>query len=138
MIARDDEGEEFPLDDLENAEIPDRIKDRGKLYYRHLRVKYLEVDGERGRAIVDGTQPYEVEFIYRDGKVSGLLCDCPYMETCKHEYAVMLQLKEILELMHQRYPEELPNNLYFAAVSHSLFMEMVMDSRRKGSFVAEF
>ena len=58
------------------------------------------------RAIVEGTEFYEVEFTLEAGQIRSLMCDCPYPEICKHEYAVMLQLKETLDLISPRYPED--------------------------------
>lgn len=139
VCVKDDESQTFPLDDLKQMKIPMKIAERGFDYYENNQVSYVELDGTRGRAIVDGTRAYEVEFNYEDGIISGLFCDCPHMDShCKHEFAVLLQLKETLELIKERYPEELGNRPYFAAVSHGLFLSVVIDGKQKGSFVAEF
>ena len=62
IVVREEDGTSFPLDDLEKMNIPDVIRKRGEAYFKSGHVKYLEVDGERARAIVDGTIAYEVEF----------------------------------------------------------------------------
>lgn len=62
IIVREEDGTSFPLDDLEKMNIPDVIHKRGEASFKSGHVKYLEVDGERARAIVDGTIAYEVEF----------------------------------------------------------------------------
>ena len=67
-------------------------------YFMENRVAYIELDHGKGRAIVTGTKPYEVEFNFANGDISGLVCNCYCTGACKHEFAVMLQLKETLDL----------------------------------------
>ena len=72
------------------------IAERGHNYYTENRVRYISLDGSKGYAIVEGSTAYEVEFEYRDGTISGLICSCFCSCSCKHEFAAMLQLKEAL------------------------------------------
>ena len=87
------------------------------------------------RAIVEGTEFYEVEFTLEDGQISGLLCDCPYPEICKHDYAAILCLKELLKIRDQWYPDLLTARNCFTAVDRQWFEEVVLDEQRKGSVV---
>ncbi len=107
------------------------IADRGYDYYMENRVKYLCVDGEQGYAIVSGGKNYEVEFTYRDGRISGLTCTCPCGYTCKHAFAAMLQLRETLELLRKHYPEQTGSS--FAAISKDILFRFVLDSMKSGS-----
>lgn len=91
-IGLDDAG--FPLDDLGKLGVSSQMFERGLGYYKENKVQYLSIDNTAGKAIVTGTTPYVVEFEYRNGQISNLYCDCPYMGTCKHEVATMLQLRE--------------------------------------------
>ena len=100
------------------------IAQRGGDYYEKSRVRYLELRGERGYAIVEGEQAYEIEFEYRGGEVTGMLCSCPCAYPCKHEFAAMLQLRETLEILEKEYPER---SGYFAAVEKSVFFSMTMN-----------
>lgn len=74
-ISYDEEG--FPLDNLSGLNVDGAVAERGVDYYRENRVLYLCLDGVQGRAIVEGTKPYEVEFQYRNGQIGNLFCDCP-------------------------------------------------------------
>ncbi len=97
VTGSDDSG--FFLDELEEMDIRPVIEARGEEYYADGRVVYLSLDSCRGRAIVRGTNPYEVEFDLQNGWVSHLTCTCPCAFTCKHEYAVMRKLQESLEFL---------------------------------------
>ena len=65
----------FRLDDLEGFKVSSAIAERGHDYYLENRVRYLCIDGIKGYAIVEGSKPYEVEFEYRGGEISGLVPD---------------------------------------------------------------
>ncbi len=111
------------------------IAERGIDYYRDGNVLYLSVDGEHGYAIVEGTEPYELEFTYRGGEVSGLLCSCFCSYHCKHEVAAMLQLKDLLEFITEHYAEQYERTHYFAAIDRSLLFRYAVDNREAGSLV---
>ncbi len=110
------DGESFYLDDLSTIKISSQIAQRGYDYYCENRVAYLCVDGETGYAVVTGTKNYEVEFTYRDGEISALTCTCPCGYNCKHEFAVVLQLRETLGLARKHYSAQFDGS-YFAAIS---------------------
>lgn len=42
-----------------------------------------------------------MEFIYKDGAVGGLTCNCYYTETCKHCAAALTELKNALKIMSE-------------------------------------
>lgn len=115
----------FSLAELSRMGVTPAIAQRGGDYYERSRVRYLELRGERGFAIVEGERHYEIEFEYRSGEVSGLLCSCPCAYTCKHEFAAMLQLRETLEYIEKNHPEALERG-YFAAVEKGSFLSIVM------------
>lgn len=125
-ISYDEEG--FPLDDLSGLEVDGAVAERGAGYYRENRVLYLCLDGVQGWAIVEGTKPYEVEFQYRDGQISNLFCDCPCGYTCKHEVAVLLQLRETLELIEEDYAAQWDESRYFAIVSKPMLYRFAVDA----------
>lgn len=122
----------FPLDDLNEMNAAPQIVSRGKDYYADNHVKYLSVDGTRGYAIVQGTEPYEAEFTLCDGMVSNLTCTCFCSYTCKHEVAAMLQLRETLERIGKHYADK--HSGYFAAVLKSTLFSVAVDGMETGSF----
>jgi len=115
----------FSLDELSKMGATPAIAQRGGDYYEKCLVRYLELSGERGFAIVEGTKAYEIAFELRGGVVSGLFCSCPCAYTCKHEFAAMLQLRETLEYIEKNYPEAGERG-YFAAVEKGIFFSTVM------------
>lgn len=125
-----DDSNNFPLNDLSRMKISQAIADRGQGYYLENRVSYICVDGTHGRAIVEGSENYEVEFDYSNGDISNLMCSCFCSYTCKHDFAVMLQLKETLEFITQNYDSEYYD--YFAAISKNTFMNTVVNKKNSG------
>ena len=51
--------------------------------------------------------------IYRNGEISQLICSCFCSYNCKHEFAVMLQLRETLELIEKNYGDEYERLAHF-------------------------
>ena len=139
LPPKDDDTEYFvsfeekgiPIDHLDTWHVDPDIVDRGIDYYRDNRVLYISLDGSSGKAIVDGTRPYEVEFHYEDGMVTNLSCDCPCGYHCKHEVAALLQLRETLEIIKERYSAAWNSSDYFSAVFAPLFFSIAVDGNSK-------
>lgn len=106
----------FRLDDLSGMKVNPAIAERGRDYYMNNHVEYLSIDGTHGYAIVSGTEPYEVEFEYNNGEISRLVCSCYCSYHCKHEVAAMLQLKETLSVIEEKYSDIYAETNYFAAI----------------------
>ena len=126
---------EFPLLRPPFSLFPDPVRERGRQYCSEGRVVYLSLDGEQGCAIVLGSAPYEVEFTLRDGSVSHMTCTCPCSENCKHQYAVLLQLAQLLDLISGRWGEAYRESRYFAAVEKSALYSYVLSGRDSGSLI---
>lgn len=124
----------FPLNDLVLMDIRPDVADRGSDYYAQNRVVYISIDGNKGRAIVEGSKVYEVEFTYQDGEISNLVCDCFCSYSCKHQFATMLQLRETMEYIEENHREIFAETNYFSAVSKKAFFSFVMNNRTTGSF----
>lgn len=129
------DGTSFPLADLSRLEVRPAIAERGRDYYLSNKVRYICLEGDRGRAIVEGSRIYEVEFALRDGEVSELLCDCPCTFHCKHEVAALLQLQEALELIREHCPGKWEEGGYFAAVFKPTLYLYALADRPCGSIV---
>lgn len=124
----------FDLGSLEGIGVSAVIAERGYNYYMENRVRFLCIDGVKGYAIVEGREAYELEFEYRDGEISGLVCSCFCSYNCKHEFAVMLQLKETLEFIRRNYADEFERTEYFAAVNKAALFTFAVNSREIGTF----
>lgn len=124
----------FLLDDLNGMNVGDKIMARGRDYHLKSRVSYISLDGIQGKALVVGTEPYVVEFAFSDGAVRNLTCNCSYGHRCKHEVAVLLQLRELLELIRNNYGMNFSESNYFAALSRSEFIDCIMDNTVCSSF----
>ena len=97
--AYGDENVDIVLKDLNDCELFDReiIKERGKELFKADAVEYICFNNGVGKAIVRGSEWYEIDFKYQDGKITYLVCECPYFEPCKHEYAFLLKFKELIK-----------------------------------------
>lgn len=125
----------FRLDDLKSMNISAAVAERGHDYYIENRVRYICLDGTKGLAIVEGSESYIVEFEYRNGEISHLICECPCGYTCKHEFAAMLQLKETLELIDKHYSEKFERTGYFVAITKGTLFAFAIDGKATGQFI---
>ncbi len=125
----------FRLDDLRGMNVSAAVAERGNDYYIENKVRFISIDGIKGYAVVEGSKSYEVEFEYRSGEISGLVCSCFCSGSCKHEFAVMLQLKETLELIGKQYEDEYERSGYFAAVNKGTLFEFAIDGKDNGTFI---
>ena len=132
VTGSDDDG--FFLDDLGGMKVTQAIAERGREYYMDNRVRYLCLDGNKGYALVEGSETYEVEFEFHEGQICGLLCTCFCSYNCKHEFAAMLQLRETLELICQHYAEEFDRSGYFAAIQKVALFAFAIEGKETGSF----
>lgn len=133
IIIGNDESS-FNLDDLKGMKISEEIAERGYDYYIENKVAYLELNKNKGYAIVEGTKPYEIEFKYEDGKISNLTCDCFCTYKCKHEFATMLQLKESLEQIEKYFSKEYEQSRYFSAVRKGTLFSLAIEEKEGKSF----
>ena len=105
--------------------------ERGHGYYVENRVRYLSLDAGEGYAIVEGSKPYELRFSCQDGLIRHLTCSCYCGIGCKHAFAAMLQLREILEKIQADYAPQYGG--YFAAVHGGTLLSLALDDRETGS-----
>ena len=82
-----EEGGGFLLEDLSTMKIGHEIAERDHEYYVRNKVSYICLHGIHGRAIVEGPEPYEIEFDYVDGEVSNLVCNCYCTYLFKHQFS---------------------------------------------------
>ncbi|MDD4689627.1 MAG: hypothetical protein PHE51_07790 [Eubacteriales bacterium] len=127
----------FLLEDLGTMEISSQIADRGFNYYNENRVKYISIDKGKGKAIVEGSEIYELEFEYeyQNGEIINLNCSCFCSYPCKHQFAAMLQLRETLDMIENNYAHEYAS--YFAAISKNKYIEMALGKNDIGKIILE-
>lgn len=125
--VRGNDGRMFPLDTLQGLEIPVNARKKGYDYYLDENVVYLCVDHGQGRAIVEGSRPYVIEFTYRNGQIGNMNCECFCTGICKHQYATILQLQETVKALKQ-----FPSCDYFAAMTKNLF-NTILSEPKQGS-----
>ena len=123
----------FSLSNLQEFQISHEIADRGFDYYCEGRVRYLKIEGTKGYAIVEGTESYEVEFTYDDGQISHIICGCPCGYHCKHEFATLLQLREIFDHIEKHYFKQYDESKYFSAINKVALFKFAVDNRENGS-----
>lgn len=92
------EGYTIDINNIEGCEdITSAIAERAVGYCTEGRVRYLCVQGGVGRAYVEGTKWYRVDFHFIDGMMTDIYCDCPYSDLCKHEVAVAITLRMLFK-----------------------------------------
>lgn len=123
----------FPLSDLSKMNISISTAERGAEYYTGNKVRYLCLDGTHGYAIVQGSQAYEVEFFYDGTDISDLTCSCYCFGHCKHSYATMLQLRELLEKIMKHYKEAYEEHSFFAAIYAPTLFDLALLSKENRS-----
>ena len=136
-IISSDDNCKYSLFDIDALPASGEIKERGYDYYMQNRVAYLSLDGEKGNAVVLGTEAYQVDFVYSDGEISSLTCDCFCNYFCKHQVAVMLQLRDILDTVIKDYGEMYNQSGYFAAICRNELLNTAMAFRKRGKFYIE-
>lgn len=126
------DGTGFSLDDLSGMNITKQAAERGNDYYINGDVVYTEVSDGKGRAIVMGSKPYEVEFEISAREIKSIVCSCYCSGACKHEFASMLQLTELLDILENKLPDT-EDEKYFAAVNMPLFFRYAVNGKSSGS-----
>lgn len=134
FVSGNDESS-FRLDELKNMNISSAVAERGHEYYIENRVRYICIDDGNGIAVVEGSDNYIVEFQYRNGEISHLVCECPCSYTCKHEFAAMLQLRETMGIIDKQYSDRYEQTGYFAAIAKGTLFAFAVDGKENGSFV---
>ncbi len=132
-IVSSEDDTTYPLSEtMKELKSTPQAYNRGVDYYLDGNVKFIELDGENGRAIVEGSRGYAVEFQYKNGEVSKLKCDCYCVGICKHIVATLLQLKEILKSIEEDYADIYKERGYFSAINKVTLLSTVTMQREQG------
>ncbi len=131
-IGRDDSG--FLLDEILGQPISEEALEEARVLFLQNQVVYLTLDQGKGYAIVQDGDVYEVEFDYRDGRISYLVCSCFCGEICEHQVSVLFQLQELLRMIDREYGVLYEATGYFGAVAKNEFFSFVLDGKKSGKF----
>ena len=123
----------FPLDDLTQFPIEHARLERGLQYYKEQRVVYMCIDDRYGYAIVRGSEYYEVEFEYNNGIIEDISCNCYCDGHCKHEFAVLLELQYMLQIVESEFKNEYSKNRYVATIDKDMVWQMSVRWTNKGT-----
>lgn len=97
-------------------------------------VVYLSLDNGTGRAIVKGNHYHPIEFFYENGEISKLICNCYSAGMCRHKISTLFELRRKLKWIEENYADEFQKSAYFAVLDKAAFCNMVLMSRKNGSF----
>lgn len=125
----------FYIEDLREMNISSEKAKYGSEIYKENRVLSICIDEGTGHALVDDGSIYEVNFSFEDGKVSRLVCPCFEVGHCAHEFAVILQLRETLDLIAQNYAQKYDETKFFASVLRYKFIDFVLNGKPNGSII---
>ena len=123
---------EFRLAQLDTMNVDMSVYLRGYKQYIDGKVCYLCLDGTSGYAIVDDCFPYELYFEYENGMISNLSCSCSANYHCKHDVAMLLKLRELLEWIEGEYKELYEETGFFSAIDYKEFTKCALDGKTKG------
>lgn len=127
------DGTTFSLETLEGLVFNQTDLEEGGEIYMENGVEYIELNGTKGKAIVVGSKPYLVEFTYKNGEISELYCECYHVTPCKHCFATLMQLRDIVKFIEENYNEQYEKTNYFAAILKNKFFNLAIDSNKTGS-----
>ena len=93
------------------------------------------IDDRYGYAIVCGSEYYEVEFEYNNGIIEDISCSCYCDGHCKHEFAVLLELQHILQIIEREFKNEYTKNRYVAMIDKDVLWQMSVRWTNKGTII---
>lgn len=129
------DAQSFLLADTAAWNMPCAVLDRGLDYLTANRIAYLSLAGSEGRALVKGSEVYEVAFRYENGEISALTCSCFCSGACKHEAAALMLLRQLLQSIAQNYGEAYAASGFFAAVNKADFCCTLLAGKESGSLI---
>lgn len=122
------------LSDMANANFSSAARIGAEEILSENGVVFIEIDGEEGKAIVEGSfRTHELNFRFRQGEILDACCDCFEAFACKHLAATAVTLKGILEALEKDFSEEFGKSGYFSAVSEQEFSLNALNGKKRFS-----
>lgn len=125
----------FNLDTFEGLEADKDSVAKGHELYMEDAVAYIELKGKQGRAIVEGSRYYELEFQYENGEISSFFCECYNMGVCRHQVAMLFELRDALKVIEEKLFTEYERSGYFASICKHIFLDFVIASKNDGKII---
>ena len=130
------EGKTFQLDDEKNWPFKEEVRERGEKLFSTDKVVYLSVRDNCVFAIVQGSDYYYEVMIPVSRNQNNFdfyvsVCDCMCFGACKHQYAVLKQLKELL----QTEIIDLDKQEDFAVINTDLLYKYTIMGKKQGSLI---
>ena len=116
----------FSLDNMDGLKLSIQDARYGFRRYMDGEVVFLSLDGTKGTAMFSSTygSGTMVEFEYSEGIIQNISCSCFGHFNCCHEFAAMLQLREVMKGIEAEYKAEYEVSRFFVAVSTERVEEM--------------
>lgn len=113
------DGYTVPLDNMLDCEDFDGDEfDEAIDIFNERKVKFVTVKNGKGYAIVKRNKPHLVEFEYKNGVISNLLCDCIKPGLCDHSLAVCIAMDTLIKNGIDK------ENLEFSAIDINEFLKI--------------
>ena len=78
------------------------VKIRGKELFKANAVMFIFLQDGVGKAVVRGSEWYEIDFRCSAGHITYIVCDCPYFGECKHELALLYKLRDFCKKLAKK------------------------------------
>ena len=75
---------------------------------------------------------YNDMFDLKNGDVGNIVCSCYCSYNCKHEFAVLLQLRNVLNLVEKNYGDDFRRSEYFMSINKKTLLNFAVDCKEVG------
>ena len=120
------EGYELSLPNLEEDEETEReALDKAVEYCRSGKVAYISVINGVGKAFIEGSKWYEIDFRLNGDMMTGMYCECMYPGLCKHLLAAAITIRALAKTAG------LDTERDFTAIDKNRFWSMVAPTAKR-------
>ncbi len=120
------EGYELSLPNLEEDEETEReALDKAVEYCRSGKVAYISVINGVGKAFIEGSKWYEIDFRLNGDMMTGMYCECMYPGLCKHLLAAAITIRALAKTAG------LDTERDFTAIDENRFWSMVAPTAKR-------
>ena len=124
-----DDNEEFDIDEFCNSHIISRHAPS-----LGFAVECLYLNKTKGYAILQSDKILEVEFEYKDGKITHPTCSGYCSKYCEHKFEVFSLLNTILKWINKNHLDKYKESEYFSAINKDVFTDLFLENKAVGGF----